>query len=250
MISKLNKKISYEPTNVVPYSVTFNAPFNFDTTKAFGKSDVYIKGKGQYGQYIPGNAYSTYVPGNYVAFYNAAVNIPAYSYNVPVPATYNAEYSYRVYVPDTYNAPYSNSSFIPASYNAAGNIQYPSYWVVFPQSGNMSVQGFPYYVYVPATVKDPAYSYNVPVPAVNTPSNLILDYNNSYTAYGSNPNITNTGLSSNFGSLKTFPGGYGGIASESALVKLDGVYTSTSQTISGTVPLGAYVTITVKFKGS
>ena len=195
MFSKFFKKVSgKEVTNAAPYTVTFNAPGNFDTSNAFGKSTIYTSGKGQDGTTIPGNAYYNYVAGN--AYYNYVAGNAYYNY-VAGSAYYNyvAAYTYSTYVPaaiyTNYVAAYTYNSAVPAQayynyspaytytnppvedyvlayawypqYNAMyGNYgYYYSYWQLNYIPGNS--------VYVPASYPyagtNPAYNISVYVPA-------------------------------------------------------------------------------------
>jgi len=282
LLGKFSKKATYQTTNIAPYYVTFNAPFSFDATKAFGKADVYITGKGSDGSYVPSYPYSvyvpsspnyTYVPGWYggdllsevanynplpgLTFpgdwnYNPAVTTPGNevyyytpgdgpifrlvpAYNVigsgPGVNIYNTAYSYYYY-----NSPYYGSS---GNYNSAvvtpgtqvnqNYYTYPTYYWIAPSEDWYRTYGPPYYhsSYYYESGSNPAYTYNE-----------------------SNPAYSNSGSPTVFGSFRTMSGGYGAAAAILSPTLITGIYSFSSQTITGTVPSGGYVTITVKVKGT
>lgn len=227
MFSKFFKKVSgKEATNVAPYTVTFNAPGNFDTSSAFGKATIYTSGKGQDGTTVPGNAYYNYVAGydyyNYVAgnaYYNYVAGsayynyVAAYTYNTNVPAAiytnYVAAYTYNSAVPGTayYNySPaysYTNPGYTDwvevygIVYYTYGS-DYTTYWreVYVPGNTVNVAASYPYAgmnqaynvsVYVPAS-----YPYAAYVPAYSYSTYVPAQYpyagtnNPSYPYAGTN----------------------------------------------------------------
>jgi len=255
-----------EKTNVgVQATTTFNAPGNY--LAPYGKTTVYISGKGSPGNYASGgnvagsNQYynsPTYAPAynNGYTYYNPCSYNPAssnspYSYYNPSSYTPAYQYWYTYYYGGYTSPPYYNSFPYYCNTNQSPAI-YPGecvpgyYWVgvaVYayawaPESYTPGNQVCVSGNYVPASYT-PSYSVSVPgnyVPASYTPGTLVPG-NTNYNPYvlGSSSSPSNVlGV--------TFPGG-----SACATAPTVSCTSTTIAYVSGgtsvSVPPGGYITI-------
>jgi hypothetical protein len=272
MIGKFFSRIIKELTPADTSPVTFNSSGTYNPR--YGKTRVYVVGRGGSGTTIPGNPYdnsytnSPYsIPGN--SYDNSYTNSPYTNAAVYEPAV-NGIVGYMVtnYSPIGY-ADYSGA---PGSWTATVNgynvytlynTLYPNrfYWTPpysFYQSGwtESGTGPMPSPIQRTAPGTGAGYSY---LPAVYTPGNAV---SGNFVAgnSGTNPptpvsgnyvpgttgiyatNYT-TGTAFNIFNI-TMPGGVGGIASEVSYQLVSSTPTYSTSPVQLTVPPGGYVTIT------